>query len=216
MNYTIFERVKQARIQRSISRQALIDEINQDIDRPKEKGKESPKDLEFETYRRWEDGTNKIPVNWIPTLCRHLRCDVGYLFGEYGGLTRVTSDICKETGLSEKAAESLIGIFRHGTKEELQAINTLLENEDMWKFLGPQNAEKLELENPLHNIGRYFSGGNATNGIIMPSGEKVCGEGYSRIQTFIDRANLDAVEDSLKAIKKAVPGDCPETAKHDP
>lgn len=207
MNYTIPERIKQARERRGISRQALIDEINQDIDRPQEKGDENPKDLQFETYRRWEDGTNRISFNWIPVICRHLHCDVGYLFGEYEELTRAASDICKETGLSEKAVESLMGIFRYGTQEELEAINTLLTNEDVWKFLGPQNAEKIKAANPLLAIGRYLSGGNPINGIVMPNGERVHGADYSRIQPLIDRVNLDAVDDALKAIKRAASGD---------
>ena len=202
MNYAISERMKQARLRRGISRQLLIDEINRDIDRPKERGTDFPKDLEFETYRRWEDGTNRVSLDWLPVLCRHLYCDIGYLFGEYEELTRVATDIRSETGLSVKALESLIGIYKYGPTDTLNAINTLLENEGIWMFLGHQ-AEEIEGKNPLSAIGTYLSGGNPTNGLILPNGERLHGENYTLVQALIDRTNLDAVQDSLKAVKKA-------------
>lgn len=61
------------------------------------------------SLRAWEQG-DRLPD--LDTLCRMadvFECDVGYLLGDYDARSRVTSDICNETGLSEKTVE----IFRY-------------------------------------------------------------------------------------------------------
>lgn len=163
----------------------------------------------------WENGNNLPSLNDFISLCNTLDCDLDYLLGTCQFPRKDTPSIMEATGLSEKAAESLIGIFRYGPTDSLTAINALLEHEDFWKFFG-RLTEKAEDENPLYAIGTYLSGGNPTNGVTMPNGTRIHGENYNDIQIFIDRAHLDKVQDTLKSIKKAAPGDCQETAKHDP
>lgn len=95
-------RIAQAREKRGLSMQKLIDLINDDPSRP-----HPEKLLLFDRYKSWEYGKNAIPLNWIPTLCKHLLCDVGYLFGEYNELTRQKSDICTATGFNTSAAHTI-------------------------------------------------------------------------------------------------------------
>lgn len=104
---TISERIQDARKRMGISREDLITLINKDPDRPISKRDKLPITLEFETYRRWEDGTNRIKLDWIPILCKYLKCDAGYLFGEYNELTHQKANIHYETGLSESAIDVL-------------------------------------------------------------------------------------------------------------
>ena len=63
--------------------------------------------ISIDRLKMWENGTNPVELEWLPALCEVLECDVGYLFGEYGELTRQVSDICKETGLSEDAIKAM-------------------------------------------------------------------------------------------------------------
>lgn len=58
--------------------------------------------------RQWESGANPVDIEWIPAICSVLRCDVGYLFGDYDERTRVYTDVVKATGLSKEAVEKLL------------------------------------------------------------------------------------------------------------
>lgn len=60
------------------------------------------------TIVSWEraDGKNRIPtLEQLLELCELYGCEVGYLLGEYDTRTRVATDVCKETGLSEEAVD---------------------------------------------------------------------------------------------------------------
>ena len=70
------------------------------------------KELLQGTYIGWENGRNKVDIEWIPALCDVLGVDVGYLFGEYPEKTRTASDLCAVTGLSEKGAAGLIQVYK--------------------------------------------------------------------------------------------------------
>lgn len=157
----------------------------------------------------WENGRRLPSLETMLLLCNLFNCKLGWLLcdPEYTCRDGRTTDICKETGLSPKAAESLIGISEYGGKETLAAINTLLEHEDIWRFLGPEGKE-IEAENPLSAIGVYFSDAGPENGLVV-SGEdgpiRIQGRDYKRLKALIDRTLLDAVQDALKAIKNAAP-----------
>ena len=70
---------------------------------------ESKAEMTAERLKQWEYGNNPISLEWIPAICDVLRCDVGYLFGDYPEKTREISDICSITGLSPAAAKAIIG-----------------------------------------------------------------------------------------------------------
>lgn len=101
-NTNIGDRIAQAREKQGLSMQKFIDLINDDPSRP-----QPEKLLLFDRYKSWEYGKNAIPIKWIPTLCKHLLCDTGYLFGEYNELTRQNADICTATGFNSSAAQNI-------------------------------------------------------------------------------------------------------------
>lgn len=130
LNTTIGGRVKTARQRLGLSMQKFIDIINTDPGRP-----QPEKDLLYDRYKSWEYGVNEIPSCWIPTICKHLSCDTGYLFGEYEELTRQKASIRDETGLSETAIEVLQSLNRRSIastliKNILDTVNLILEHTD--------------------------------------------------------------------------------------
>ena len=56
---------------------------------------------------KWENGKEFPTTVLIPQLCNILRCDVGYLFGDYELPTRELTDISSEIGLSVEAINEL-------------------------------------------------------------------------------------------------------------
>ena len=195
------KRIKQARKlnNHKMTQQALADKLSCSEKAPILNGKLNA--VSLNRLKKWEDGTNPVELEWIPAICDVLECDVGYLFGEYEELTRQVTDICKETGLSEKAADSLIGLHKVGPGESFSALVSLLENEAAWKFLGHKEEEITGI-NPITAIGNYLSGGNPANGLILQNGERICGENYQILQSLILRMYLDKVQEALKELKK--------------
>lgn len=66
-------------------------------------------------------------INLLVGLCREFDCDMGYLLCEYDEKHHVTSDICAETGLSEKTVERIRTMNRKG---RIEAVNLLFEAEE--------------------------------------------------------------------------------------
>lgn len=88
---------------------------------------ESKAEMTAERLKQWEYGNNPISLEWIPAICDVLRCDVGYLFGDYPEKTREISDICSITGLSPAAAKAIIGDKYDGFRDtRIEALNFLL------------------------------------------------------------------------------------------
>ena len=63
-------------------------------------------ELSRQTINNYESG-QAIPLYTLYNFCKYFGCDMEYFFGEYEEKTKVVSDICKETGLSQKAVEAL-------------------------------------------------------------------------------------------------------------
>lgn len=103
----IGSKIKLCREQRKLTRRTLCERLIKSAKAPREA---SPIDIgKFENrLKQWEYGNNPIDIEWIPAICDVLRCDVGYLFGDYAEYTRVSADIVKETGLSAKAVEKIL------------------------------------------------------------------------------------------------------------
>ena len=108
-NTNIGDRVRSARQKQELSMQEFIDIVNTDPERP-----QPEKDLLFDRYKSWEYGVNAIPLGWIPTLCKHLSCDAGYLFGVYDDLKLELANITSSTGFSTEAANVIDDLDRVG------------------------------------------------------------------------------------------------------
>lgn len=144
------ERLKKARANVGLTQQGLVDKIN-----ASGKGLNS-KELRLDTLKKWESGENGIPVEWFPVLCDVLCCDTGYLFGEYPQFRRVAADVCKETGLSEKAVNAIREYIPSNRADwGLDAINAMIESRAfldfiyyMTQFADSRNDSKIEIGNP--------------------------------------------------------------------
>ena len=103
-------RLRDARDAKHLSREELCDRINTVIRCAPNYNPSSPYPpyLVASTYRAWEDGTNKINIEYIPVLKSVLDFDVGYLFGEYPEFHKEVADICAITGLTEEAVAALV------------------------------------------------------------------------------------------------------------
>ena len=128
INSTIGERLRAARMLTESSRKQLAKDICNNAKAPEQK-RLTTEELEArlaERIRQWESGANPLDVRWIPAICDVLKCDVGYLFGDYEEQTRTKSDIVKETWLSEKAVQNILYMKEHDFSA-LVALSAFLE-----------------------------------------------------------------------------------------
>ena len=70
------------------------------------------------TVRDWEKGNTKIPTEGLIKLAEIFECDINYLIGKYEHRTKEATDICKATGLSEVATNTL-----QAEAEKIEKIN---------------------------------------------------------------------------------------------
>lgn len=68
-------------------------------------------------------------------------CDMGYLLGDYAERHRVTADICSETGLTEKAVDTILQ-YKNRNPDYIKSLIFLLESDNF--------------EAVLCSIGEYF------------------------------------------------------------
>lgn len=94
----------------------------------------TPAEALTDRLKQWEYGNNPVDLEFIPVICRVLECDVGYLFAEYSEKSRISSDLCSVTGLSEEAVNTLRHL-RNGEAANLVFINYLLCSADLPKLL---------------------------------------------------------------------------------
>lgn len=89
---TTGERIKALRKKRNVTIQQLADAM----------------DLSRQTITNYEAGGQSIPAYTLYRLSVCLKCDLDYLLGKSELPTKTETDICKETGLTPQAVESLI------------------------------------------------------------------------------------------------------------
>ena len=84
------------------------------------------------TLTKWERGECVPDLDSLAQMAEVFSCDIGYLLGDYNERTRDCADVCKITGLSEKAVNSLEkykcadAISAIVTQPEFEEIATLL------------------------------------------------------------------------------------------
>ena len=77
---------------------------------------------------KWESGKALPSTGIIPELCAALKCDIGYLFGEYDEPLRSVCDVSACTGLSSAAAKQLVSlsVIPKSEKSKRNFLNALL------------------------------------------------------------------------------------------
>ena len=80
------------------------------------------------TIAKWEKGKAFPSAEMLSLLCVALKCDIGYLFGEYDEPIRSVSDISAVTGLTPKASKTLVSLSDVPMSENAKRnfLNTLL------------------------------------------------------------------------------------------
>lgn len=119
------KRIKQAREKLTYSRQQFADILNSQENLPIVQNKIDS--VSPERLKKWESGENPVALEWVPIICNVLNCDAGYIFGEYEERNHKSADICKATGLSEKAVSDLVSYSDYAPHIN-GVLNLLLEN----------------------------------------------------------------------------------------
>ena len=165
--------------------------------------------------QNWEQGKNIPSTQMVATLCNLLDCDPDYLlYEDVVHPRKEVKSIVDATGLSNDAAETLLGIYKYGPNHSLRALNLILEHEQMWNFLS-RKEETVSGINLLWHIGRYLSDDRAESHYLVYIDSK---KGYpeNRVEisannyinhgeplaALYDRAILDTINDGLKEMRK--------------
>lgn len=170
--------------------------------------------------QNWEDGKNIPAAQTLATLCNLLDCDPDYLlYKECDVPRKEVKSVSDATGLSKDATENLLGTYKYGPTNTHKALNLVLENERMWKFFGEDRPVEDTIEgiNVLWCIAQYLCSGDDNPGMFMVHMDEGTQYPYQRVEisaanyvthgkplkALIDRANIEAINDALKQMRKA-------------
>ena len=136
------KRIELARKSKKLSRSALAELLIKNelcpvvTTRKNTSDIKTPAEALTDRLKQWEYGNNPVDLEFIPAICKVLECDVGYLFAEYKEKSRISSDLCSVTGLSEKAVNKLIDL-PNSDKESVDQIfiDYLLCSDDLPQLL---------------------------------------------------------------------------------
>lgn len=83
-----------------------------------------------QTVNNWEHGIATPDYDTLSALCDYLKCDAGYLFGEYDEFTCTAKSMKEYTGLSDENIENIHDLltFSFGDEKAIKFINCLIEN----------------------------------------------------------------------------------------
>ena len=126
----IAQRIKAVRIDKNITQAYVAKKCN----------------VSRSTVIKWEKGESFPELNSMLKLCNLYDCELGYLLCEtgYENGKRETTDICKATGLSQEAVETLVynettvherPVLAGYASKEKQLVNTIL-MESNYNFIG--------------------------------------------------------------------------------
>lgn len=186
------ERLEAARKGKGLSRPGFASLLLQHCKAPTESNVCADPNLMAARLKQWEYGNNPIELEWIPAICDILKCDTGYLFGEYEALQHSVADVCQETGLSKEAVKRLQQLAKvsngarpgAGAKgyiiETVEVLSRLIESDLFFEMTGdiafylifggvlPSKAySKTETELSKEEYERFYRWANGTNREIM-------------------------------------------------
>jgi len=124
---TLGGRIKALRIARGMKAEQLAKQAGLlypaafgETDPAKDGGKSRISKWEACKFPLGSDRRQQPPIHAITAMARVLDCEVGYLLCEFDELTRATTDICRETGLTAAAVDVV--------KANANTLNAMLEN----------------------------------------------------------------------------------------
>lgn len=177
-------------------------------------------------YLSGERVPNAVDLKRIAEICS---VSSDWLIGLDNAPTHEAADICRKTGLSNKALVNLISLNKYGPVQSLLALNALLEHEMIWKYFSGQKSEQEEkapIINLLYEIGDYLHLSPDTTchvrrskdgeTIEFSSSDRILFENASyHVLVLAERIALDAIEGTLELLKNEVEnnGHNPETRR---
>lgn len=127
---TLGSRIRAARNHAKLSRNEFAELLLQNKDYPEITPRKvsnditTPSEKLVNRIKQWERGENPVGLEFIPAICDVLRCDVGYLFGEYDEHNRAAADICLLTGLSEDNVNRLL-VWQQNSDNRLKTLGNI-------------------------------------------------------------------------------------------
>ena len=100
---------------------------------------------------RYENGLKVPELNIMLNMCNYFQCELGYLLGEFDRKTRVATDICAETGLSEEA----VHILSHIQRKENLRFKRNEPNFNPAEFISHFIENSEEIFRYIHTLWRY-------------------------------------------------------------
>ena len=139
-------RLKAARQERGLTQFQVADTLSCMVSSTKEKLDPNfdHRGKMYGRYKQWEYGYNTVPGHIIPYLCKILKCDAGYLFGEYTEKQHLQADICSSTGLSENAAKKMLQEMAYSSQisstlhdgiRPHTIMSRIVEDTEFWRIL---------------------------------------------------------------------------------
>ena len=111
--------------------------------------------------RRWEKGEAMPSLKQLCQMAEIFACDVGYLLADYDQRTRDAADICRATGLTEKAVERLKAIKK-------DPVSGFAKNSDGGTYIVSARRtinellESERLDRLLYQLGQYLTFAGST------------------------------------------------------
>lgn len=164
------------------------------------------KDINQNTVSNWEHGINIPPTERLIAMSMIFGCDCGYLLCDYEQRTHNSTEMCKETGLSERSIQILCNNNKWGFTEETRVIDFLLldtaeRNSNhhfrpilnlLHFFFGYKNDSKMRKAVSIHG---FVYDDNSTDGMIDANSISIS----SRV---IENAVLMEIQQALISIKQ--------------
>lgn len=158
------------------------------------------------TISNWEKGSPLPSTEKIIAMSRIFGCDCGYLLCDYEQRTHNSTEMCKETGLSERSIQILCNNNKWGFTKETRVIDFLLldtverNSKHHFRpilnllhfFFGYKNDSKIRKAVSIHG---FVYDNNSTDGMIDANSISIS----SRV---IENAVLMEIQQALISIKQ--------------
>lgn len=106
----------------------------------------------YERIRKWVNGDNAVPLEWIPGLCEALSCDIGYLVGDYFEPIAALSIVANVMGLNEQSV-SVLATFNDSKDMPCLGCST-----QIWNMSRMTLSDKVRIEAGIYGRLRLNEG----------------------------------------------------------
>lgn len=186
------KQLKSAREGKGLSRPEFAACLLQHSKAPTESNVCADANLMAQRLKQWEYGNNPVELEWIPAICDILKCDTGYLFGEYEALQHSIADVCQETGLSKEAVKRLQQLAKasNGTRPGAGTKGYTIEAIEILSHL----IESALFFDMTNDIALYLIyGGVLPSKAYLKTEKELSKEEYERFYRWANGENLEII-----------------------